>query len=119
MNSGQKTRFVAIFVGIALLFAAVVLIVVHYTRLSSLVLIGSALTIASLYSVLRAFLGPVASYQTLRVGKVLLDLPVGILGNVTFVAAWPETLRYSPWTSLLALVLFFGVSRPYIKKIPR
>jgi MFS family permease len=117
MTSIQKTRFLALFTGITLLFVAVFLILTHYTHVRSLIILGSALTIISLYSVMRALAGPIASHQSLRLGKILLALPVCIFGIGTFLAAWPATLPYAVWVILLGLLLFFTVSRPYVKKM--
>jgi hypothetical protein len=88
-------------------------------QVPSLVAIGSALTIVCVYSVLRAFKKPIASYESLRWGKILLALPVCIFAMGTFLAAWPATLPYAPWVILVAILVFFGVSRPFVKKLPR
>jgi hypothetical protein len=115
----EKDRILPLSIALGLLFLAALLVLGHFTRISVLVVVGLALIILCLYSVLRAFITPVAAHKSLRLGKILLALPVGIFGAGALLAAWHATFRYAPWTILLALLLFLGVSRPYVRRLPR
>ena len=62
--------------------------------------------------------GPIATNQSLRMGQILLAIPVGVYCVAAFLAAWSVTARYAPWVFLVGVLLFFGVSRPDIKRLP-
>ncbi len=87
-------------------------------HLPLMMILASELTIVFLYRLLQAFVGPIATNQSLRMGQILLALPVGVYCVAAFLAAWSVTARYAPWVFLVGVLLYFGVSRPYIKKLP-
>jgi hypothetical protein len=113
-----RTRLLALITGAALFFG-VYLILRFSTRLSPFIILGSEFSIMFLWRFVRAFIGPIATNRNLRMAQVLLALPVGIYSVATFLAAWSPTSHYAPWVFLVGVLLFFGISRPYIRKLPR
>jgi hypothetical protein len=102
----------ALFVGVFLIFR-------FSTRLSPFKILGSELSIIFLGRIVRAFVGSVATNRTLRMGQILLALPMGIYCVAAFLAAWSATSPYAPWVFLVGVLFFLGVSRLYVRRLPR
>ena len=82
-----------------------------------LIMVGLLFAIVFVSRLLEAFLGVMATDRTLRTYQILRALPLGFYCVSAFLAAQPATLRYAPWVGLAGVLLHFGVSRPYIKKL--
>jgi hypothetical protein len=112
----RRLRILTFITGLALLVGDVLL--VSFVHMSPLTIVGLLLAIAFLYQVLRALFGPIASNPPLRTGQILLALPVSIYSVSAFFAAWSVTSDYAPWVFALGVLLYFGVSRRYVRKLP-
>lgn len=86
-------------------------------RASPLIALCSICAIVFVYRLLEALLGVMAIDRTLRTVQILRALPVGLYSVSAFLAARPTTLRYAPWVFLVGVLLHFGVSWPYIRKL--
>jgi len=114
----QQFRLWALIAGAAL-FIGVYLSLRLFTNLSPDKVLGSELSILFFWKLIRAFIGSVATDRHLRVAQVLLSVPIGLFGLAAFLNAWPTTSQYAPWVLLGSAIFYFGISRPYVRKLPR
>jgi hypothetical protein len=78
---------------------------------------GLELSVLFFWSLGRSFLGRIAAYRNLRNGKLLLALPIGLFSLAAFANASPRTSGYAPWIIAGTILLHFGVTKPYIRRL--
>lgn len=113
----QKLQPWSLFLGAAL-FGAVFLVLRFSAGLSPSVSLGSEFLMIFIWRLVRAFVGPVATNQYLRKVQILRALPYALYGLAGISDASSTTTQYEPWLFIGGVLLFFFVSRHYVRKLP-
>ena len=105
-------------VGLAL-FAGMFLILRFTTSLPPGAIVGAELLAAGFWQLVRSFIGPISTHNLLRNAQILRSLPIGLLGLSFILDEWAATSRFAVAMFLVAVLLYYAVSRPYIRKALR